>query len=101
MIYTDQGTRVPWDWCPLAFANGIEWGAQGHRYERLYRPLYSWTAPICWLLYLCGFIVGLFWNPTWTRKPKHSVFEPTGRSLSKMDAIDREREGGDDDEFYP
>ena len=73
MIYTDQGTRVPWDWCPLAFANGIEWGAQGYRYERLYVPLYRWTAPLCWMMYLTGFIVGLFWSPAWTtkQKPKH------------------------------
>lgn len=41
MTYTDNGTKITWDWCPLALANGLEWSHQRagfpDRFDCLYR----------------------------------------------------------------
>ena len=41
MLYTDNGTKVTWEWCPLAVANGLEWSRErkgmADRFDCLYR----------------------------------------------------------------
>ena len=62
MIYTDNGTKVTWKWCPLAMANGVEWGATQRRYEPLYR-----RHVVNRLLYAIGWAVGKVYRPRWVK----------------------------------
>jgi len=51
MTWTDCGTRVRWDWMPLAMANGVEWAQREKRFEALYRRRFSLNA----VLYAAGY----------------------------------------------
>ncbi len=37
MTHTDEGTKVPFDWMPLAFANGCETAVRHPQAGQLYR----------------------------------------------------------------
>jgi len=54
MTFTDCGTKVSWDWMPLAMANGIEWAQRNRRFEALYRRRLSVNAA----LYAAGYWIG-------------------------------------------
>lgn len=64
MIYTDCGTKVTWDWCPLALANGLEWSRQRagfpDRFDCLYRKGLGNK-----LLWYAGAWLGVFMCPAW------------------------------------
>lgn len=64
MIFTDDGTRCPHNWMPLAVANGIEWASRrkGHndRWDNLYRSGFLNKA-----LWLLGAASTLIHSPEW------------------------------------
>lgn len=64
MTYTDDGTKVPYDWMPQAMANGIEWATlrKSHkdRFDCLYRR--GLRSKALWYL---GAFSTLFHRPKW------------------------------------
>ena len=67
MLYTDCDTHCPWDWCPLAMANGIEWSVMRRscldRFDNLYRE-----GTVNRLLWMLGAFAGCFYTPKWLKK---------------------------------
>ena len=67
MLFTDQGTKVNWQWCPLAFANGLEWSRQRRGFRDRFDCLYQWGLTNK-LLWYCGALTAVFINPHWMRE---------------------------------
>lgn len=87
MTHTMCGRRVPWEWMPLAMANGIEWAATERRYERLYRwPQHPRLVP-CHLLYVLGWLVGKvarsWWRARLTKTELCTTYPPPLRREPK------------------
>ena len=66
MTFTDDGTRVPYDWMPLSMANGVEWACirQGHkdRFDCLYRTglanqFFWWLGALSTVLHKPGWAI--------------------------------------------
>jgi len=64
MTFTDNGTRVPWEWMPQAMASGVEHGAKRTMcgLGNLYRAR---RAPMRWAFYWVGWAVGQIFRPVW------------------------------------
>lgn len=64
MLFTDEGTKVPSQVYPLAFANGVEWSSRrrGHtdRFDCLYRK-----GVVNKTLWYLGAFAALVWRPSW------------------------------------
>lgn len=75
MTFTDFGTKVPNDWCPLAIANGIEWVANRYKMPDERWNLYRFKgAPLSWFLWWIGWAVGKVFKPAWAfRGPSSRV----------------------------
>ena len=67
MQYTDEGTKIPQEWMPLAMANGIEWGIRRagfpDRFDCLYRQGFMNR-----LFWYCGAMLTYLWKPAWINK---------------------------------
>ena len=65
MLHTMTGLRVPFEWMPLAMANGIEWAddrrGKRDRFDCLYRRNWSVNG----LLWYMGAISTLLYTPRW------------------------------------
>lgn len=72
MLYTDESTYVPWNWCPLAFANGMEWSRQRRgrkdQFDNLYRK-----GLVNRFLWWCGAVAVIAYCPKWLREKKKAA----------------------------
>lgn len=66
MLFTDEGTRVPFDAYPLAFANGLEWSTRRRGHKDQFNCLYRRGAVNKVLWYL-GALSAAVWRPSWVR----------------------------------
>jgi len=64
MLFTDAGSHVPWQWCSVAFANGLEWSVnrkgRADRFNCLYR-----RGLINRLHWYAGALLGCAYRPAW------------------------------------
>lgn len=68
MTFTDEGTKVPSDWYPLAFANGLEWSTKRAGFPDRFRCLYR-RGLANKALWYCGALTALVHRPAWVTKP--------------------------------
>lgn len=69
MTFTDNGTRVPWEWMPQAMASGVECGSV--RWFRSLGNLYRFRrAPVRWTMFAFGFAVGRLFPAAWAVERK-------------------------------
>ena len=66
MLFTDMGTKVDWEWCPLALSNGIEWSILRKGYRDRFDSLYK-KKMINRFLWYCGAILGYIIIPNWIK----------------------------------
>ena len=66
MLFTDEGTTVPSNSYPLAFANGVEWSTRRHGRKDQFDCLYRHGILNKALWYL-GAYSAIIWSPRWVK----------------------------------
>jgi len=74
MLFTDEGTGVPWAWASLAFVNGLEWSVRRRGRTDQFACLYrrGLVAKLHWYI---GALVGAWHKPKWVPAPKPYSYE--------------------------
>lgn len=64
MTYTDFGTKVNYDWMPLAMANGVEWMQIRRNHLDKFNCLYSKRFSLNGVLWYLGAIIEFVFRPS-------------------------------------
>jgi hypothetical protein len=66
MTFTMSGRRVPYEWMPLAMANGIEWSLERRGMPDRFDCLYK-SGPANKMLWYVGAFLAIAYRPQWAQ----------------------------------